>query len=121
MTTAASGDTRSDASEPDPAEVCELIVTGTPAELPGIVRELVTSRLAACGQQIMSIHSIYRWDGAVEEGDEARVALHTRRSLIPEVIERVKAMHSYDVPCILVLPVVGGLPAYLEWVLAETA
>lgn len=102
-------------------DICEVIVTGRDAEtLVKLTRTLVDERLAACGQNIASIRSIYRWDGAVQEDPEARVALHTKVSLVPELTERVKVLHSYDVPCVIALPVVGGNAAYSEWVLAET-
>jgi uncharacterized protein involved in tolerance to divalent cations len=68
----------------------------------------VEERLAACGPNIASIRSIYRWEGAVQDDPEARVALHTRTALVPELVERVKALHSYDVPCVIALPVAAG-------------
>jgi periplasmic divalent cation tolerance protein len=102
-------------------DICEVVVTAGDAEaLATLTRTLVDERLAACGQNIASIRSIYRWEGAVQDDPEARVALHTRRALVPELVERVKALHSYDVPCVIALPVVAGNPAYIEWVLAET-
>ena len=102
-------------------DICEVIVTAGDAEtLVKLTRTLVDERLAACGQNIASIRSIYRWDGAVQDDPEARVALHTKVSLVPELTERVKALHSYDVPCVIALPVVGGNADYIEWVLSET-
>jgi periplasmic divalent cation tolerance protein len=102
-------------------DICEVVVTGGDAEaLAALTRTLVDERLAACGQNIASIRSIYRWEGAVQDDPEARVALHTRTALVPELVERVKALHSYDVPCVIALPVVAGNPPYIQWVLAET-
>ena len=102
-------------------DICEVVVTAGDAEaLVKLTRTLVEERLAACGQNIASIRSIYRWDGAVQDDPEARVGLHTRTALVPELVERVRALHSYDVPCVIALPVVGGNPAYIDWVLAET-
>ena len=101
--------------------ICEVVVTAGDAEaLVKLTRTLVDERLAACGQTIASIRSIYRWDGVVRDDPEARVGLHTRTALVPALVERVKALHSYDVPCVIALPVVGGNPAYIDWVLAET-
>ena len=77
-------------------------------------------RLAACGHQLTAIRSVYRWEGAVHDEPEARVALHTRRSLVPEVVARTAELHPYDVPCVIALPLVGGHPGYLDWVLRET-
>lgn len=102
-------------------EICEVIVTADDAEwLASLTRGLVEERLCACGQSITPIRSIYRWQGAIEDATEARVALHTRVELVPQIIERIKERHSYDVPCIIALPIIDGTPDYIEWVRAET-
>lgn len=67
-----------------------------------------------------AIRSIYRWQGRVEDEAEARVALHTRQSLVGVIVDRAHREHSYNVPCVIALPVVAGNPAYLDWVRAET-
>ena len=85
-----------------------------------IAEILVGERLAACVNIVGPIRSIYRWEGAVHDEPEARVALHTRASLVERIVARADAEHPYDVPCVLALPVAGGNPAYLEWVLAMT-
>ena len=84
-----------------------------------IARTLVEERLAACGH-VGAIRSVYRWDGAVHDGPEARVGLHTRRSLVPAIVARTRELHPYDVPCVIALPLVGGSPDYLRWLAAET-
>jgi periplasmic divalent cation tolerance protein len=105
----------------DDPDVCEVVITAADAEwLAGFTRRLVEDRLAACGHQIAAVRSIYRWEGAVHGEGEARVALHTRTSLVPRIVARADAEHPYDVPCVLALPVVGGNPAYLQWVRDET-
>ena len=102
-------------------QICEVVITAADADwLAGFTRRLVEDRLAACGHQIAAIRSIYRWAGAVHDDPEARVALHTRASLVPAIVARADAEHPYDVPCVLALPVSGGNPAYLSWVVAET-
>ena len=102
-------------------EFCEVVVTAADAEsLAALTRTLVEERLAACGHQIAAIRSVYRWEGAVHDEPEARVALHTRRSLVEALTARVVALHPYDVPCVIALPLVGGNPAYLAWIAAET-
>lgn len=109
----------SDVDAPD--EICEVIITADDEGwLIDVTRALVTERLAACGHH-QPIRSVYRWEGALQEEREVRVALHTRRSLVDTITERVSAAHPYDVPCVLALPVVGGNQAYLDWVLAETS
>ena len=103
-------------------EVCEVVVTGPDrAWLTDFALGLVEDRLAACGQLLAPVRSVYRWAGRVVEETEARVALHTRADLVDVILQRVRAVHPYDVPCVLVLPVTGGNPEYLRWVLDETA
>jgi periplasmic divalent cation tolerance protein len=103
------------------AEFCEVVITAADADwLAGFTRTLVEERLAACGQVTPAIRSVYRWEGAVHDEGEARVALHTRRSLIEAIVERTKGLHPYDVPCVIALPLVGGNPEYLAWLRAET-
>jgi periplasmic divalent cation tolerance protein len=102
-------------------EVCEVIITADDADwLAGFTRQLILDRLSACGQNISPIRSIYRWHGDIQDETQARVALHTRTSLIPEIVKRADEGHPDDVPCVIALPVIGGNPAYVEWVLAET-
>jgi periplasmic divalent cation tolerance protein len=102
-------------------ELAEVIITAADADwLAEFTRRLVEDRLAACGQNIASIRSIYRWDGAVQDDPEARVALHTRMGLLDAIVERANAEHPYDVPCVIALPIRQGNPAYLQWVGQET-
>jgi periplasmic divalent cation tolerance protein len=102
-------------------ECCEVVVTAPDADwLTGFTRTLVEERLAACGQTVTAVRSVYRWQGAVHDDPEARVALHTRRSLVPAIVARAEQVHPYDVPCVIALPLVGGNPAYLRWIVQET-
>ena len=102
-------------------ECCEVVVTAADAGwLGGLTRDLVERRLAACGHQLAAIRSVYRWEGAVHDEPEARVALHTRRALVPAITARADELHPYDVPCVIALPLVGGNPAYLRWIATET-
>ncbi|MGK5441114.1 divalent-cation tolerance protein CutA [Micromonospora sp. URMC 105] len=102
-------------------DVVEVIITGPDAEwLAAFTRRLVDDRLAACGHNVAPIRSIYRWQGSVHDEPEARVALHTRASLVEAITARVNEEHPYEVPCVIALPVADGNPAYLQWVLDET-
>ncbi|NQV81474.1 MAG: divalent-cation tolerance protein CutA [Alphaproteobacteria bacterium] len=91
------------------------------AEAVAIGRALVSERLAACANVIDSVASIYWWEGAVHEDAEAVLVLKSRADLILPLTERVRALHSYDCPCVVALPIDGGNPAYLDWIVAETA
>lgn len=103
-------------------EICEVIITAPDAEwLAAFTRRLVDDQLAACGHNIAAVRSIYRWRGATHDEHEARVALHTRTDLVPAIVDRANAEHPYEVPCVIATPVVAGNPAYVQWVLDETA
>ncbi len=102
-------------------DFCEVVITAVSAEwLADLTRRLIDDRLAACGHNLAGIRSIYRWEGAVQDEPEARVALHTRASLVPAIVERTNVEHPYDVPCVIALPIVDGNPAYLEWIREST-
>ena len=101
--------------------VCEVVITAADESwLLEFTRSLVADRLAACGQVARQVRSIYWWADAVQDEIEGRVALHTRQSLLPAIIERARAEHAYDVPCVLALPVLAGNPDYLAWVIEST-
>ncbi len=104
------------------AQHCMLYVTASSHdEASRIAKALVAEKLAACANIIGPMQSVYRWQGKVEEAQEIVVIFKTRRRLAEAAIARVKALHSYDVPCALVYDVSAGLPAYLDWIDAETA
>lgn len=86
-----------------------------------LARSAVEARLAACGQVVGPITSVYRWEGAVETAAEWTVVFKTTTAASPALIEHVRAGHPYQVPEILVTPVVDGNPAYLAWVAESTA
>jgi periplasmic divalent cation tolerance protein len=86
-----------------------------------IARRLVEERLAACGNVISGMESVYRWEGSIHQEAEAVLILKTRPELVDRVTERVRALHGYACPCVAALPVIGGNPAYLDWIRAETA
>jgi periplasmic divalent cation tolerance protein len=83
-------------------------------------RLIVERRLAACVNILPGMVSHYWWQGALERGEEAVMIIKTRASLAEKVRAAVKAGHSYTTPSILVLPVEGGDPDYLGWIMAET-
>lgn len=85
-----------------------------------LARRLVEERLVACGNVLPGMRSVYRWQGEVQEADEAVLVLKTRAELAEQVTQRVVALHGYDCPCVAVLPVAGGNPAYLDWIAEET-
>ena len=81
-----------------------------------IARELVESRLAACGNVLPQIHSIYRWQGKIESGDEALGIFKLPASGYAEFETKLRSLHPYDVPEIISARIDKGLPEYLRWV-----
>jgi periplasmic divalent cation tolerance protein len=101
--------------------VMVVLVTAPAADVAErIVTAVVEERLAACGNIVPGMTSIYRWQGAVERADEVLIILKTERSVAPRLIARVQELHPYDVPEALALPVTAGLPSYMTWVAAST-
>ena len=86
-----------------------------------IVRALVESRLAACGNIIPQVESIYRWQGAVESNREALAVFKLSSERYPEFENKLRELHPYEVPEIVSLEIQGGLPAYLRWVAESCA
>jgi periplasmic divalent cation tolerance protein len=100
--------------------VVVLVTTGSAEEARRIGRTLVEEGLAGCVNVVGAIRSIYRWQGAVEEADEHLLVIKSRAADLPALGERIRALHSYDVPEVLALPVADGSPEYLAWLATAT-
>ncbi len=85
-----------------------------------LVRTLVEQRLVACGTVLPGASSVYWWHGAVTEEDEVVVVLKTTAARWAALAAALPALHPYEVPELIALPVVGGYRPYLEWLRAET-
>lgn len=92
-----------------------LTTTADPAEAGRLARTLVEERLAACANLIPSVQSIYRWEGKVEAAIETLLLLKTTVEQLDALEARLHALHSYQTPEFLVLPVESGSSAYLQW------
>ena len=100
---------------------CFLYVTARDRdEALSIARTLVQERLVACANVLSGMTSVYEWEGELHEDSECVLILKTREELAPAARERVAALHSYEVPCILTLPVSDGNAAYLAWLEERT-
>lgn len=84
-----------------------------------ISRALVEEGLAACVSATSDVRSIYRWRGAIEEADERLLVVKARADRLDELAARVVALHPYEVPELLALPVARGLGPYLAWLRAD--
>lgn len=81
-----------------------------------VVRRLLKERLIACGNLLPGAVSLYRWEGDIQRDEEVVVVLKTLQRLVPRLLERAGGLHPYDVPELLVQPVLAGGADYLEWV-----
>jgi periplasmic divalent cation tolerance protein len=86
-----------------------------------LARALLEARLIACANVIDKATSLYWWEGEIREEREAILVAKTTERLVPAVVEKVVALHDYDCPCVVALPIEQGNPAFLAWVSAETA
>ena len=95
------------------------ITTKDEEEARRIGEALVGEKLAAC-VNFQPIKSIFHWQGEVSQEDEVAMLAKTKAELVDELVSRVKELHSYEVPCIVVLPVEKGDPDFLEWISQAT-
>jgi periplasmic divalent cation tolerance protein len=98
-----------------------LVTTPTPERAAELARALVEERLAACGNVVPGLRSIYRWQGKVNEDAEALLILKTTRARFEALRDRVLALHPYEVPEVIALPIAAGSAAYLGWIAGETS
>ena len=95
------------------------ITTGNKDEAKQIGKGLINNRLTACVNIIENMTSMYMWDGKLQDDNEIILIAKTTKERMPDLIEKVKSLHSYDCPCIVSLPVSGGNPAFLKWIANE--
>ena len=99
-----------------------LVLTNLPdrAAAEKLADELIGQRVAACINILAPCRSVYRWKGAVQHDEEHPMLIKTTHERYPALERALRAGHPYELPEIIALPVEHGLPAYLEWVAAET-
>lgn len=99
-----------------------LVISNLPdqASAEKLAAVLIEQRLAACVNVLSPCTSVYRWQGQVETATEVPVFIKTTRERYPALEAAIRAHHPYELPEIIAVPLVAGLPAYLEWVRTET-
>ncbi len=104
--------------EPDCISVYVTVADAAAAEALGsaVVRE----RLAACANILPGIVSIYEWHGELARDTEAGLLLKTRRELFEALAARVKALHAYELPCVVAWPITAASAEYVAWIRART-
>jgi len=98
------------------AHVVCFVTAASREEARRIGDAVVEERLAACANIIGPVASTYWWKGKVARDLEVLLILKTRRDLVAKLASRVRALHSYEVPEVIALPILGGNSAYLEWI-----
>src|SRR5512138_3587317 len=104
-----------------PDAVVVLVTVPTAEKAAELARAVVEARLAACGNVVPGLRSIYRWQGQVHDDAEVLLVLKTTRARFEALRDRLLALHPYEVPEVLALPVEAGSAAYLAWIAGETA
>jgi periplasmic divalent cation tolerance protein len=99
-----------------------LVMTTLPerSAAEALARELLAARLAACIHIGAPVRSLYHWRDQIETADETPLAIKTRADLFPKLKAAILARHPYELPEIVAVPIADGLPAYLDWIAAET-
>jgi periplasmic divalent cation tolerance protein len=93
-----------------------LITASSKVEAGVIAQALVKEKLAACVNIISNIESLFWWEGKVDRAKEWLLVAKSTKKELPKVIKAVRKLHSYKVPEIIALPIVGGFNLYLNWI-----
>lgn len=99
-----------------------LVITNLPdlASAQKLAHALVEQRLAACVNLLPAVQSVYRWNNAIEEAAEVMLMIKTTMTRYATLEQAIQALHPYELPEVIALPVSAGLPAYLGWIAQET-
>ncbi len=100
-----------------------VVMTTFPSldEAKQLAERLLNQKLAACINILPKMHSLYIWQGQVEQGEEHQLLIKTRAEHYLPVQQLVLANHPYELPEIIALPISQGLPAYLQWIESSTS
>ena len=93
-----------------------FITTGTDEEARKVAGALLEQRKAACVNIVPKVSSLFWWQDRIDTAHENLLMVKTRASRVEEIVRLVKELHSYDIPEIIALPIVGGNRDYLEWI-----
>ncbi len=101
---------------PAPEALVVLVTTPTVEKAAEIARTLVEEKLAACGNVVPGIRSIYRWEGKLCDEAEALLVLKVPAKRFPELRDRIVALHPYEVPEVIALRIEAGSEKYVDWI-----
>lgn len=95
------------------------MTAGSAEEAKKVGRALLEAGLVACVNIIDNMNSLYVWNGEVQDEKEVVVIAKTTENVLTDLMEKVRAVHSYEVPCIVSIPIEDGYPPFLRWVEQE--
>ena len=98
------------------AKIVVFITVGTDDEAKSIADALLNQKKVACVNIVPKVDSLFWWEGKIDSDRESLLIVKTKISVLSEIIRLVKDIHSYDVPEIIALPIIGGNQEYLEWI-----
>jgi periplasmic divalent cation tolerance protein len=104
----------------DKTEIIVLVTAPTIGEAEMLGRKVIDQRLAACVNLVPDIRSLFRWEGKVTEESECLMIFKSTKSCYGELELTIRQHHSYTVPEVIVLPIIGGSASYLQWIRTET-
>ena len=93
-----------------------LVTSSSSEEAHKIARQLLNQRKAACVNIVPGVSSLFWWQDKLDSAEENLLVIKTRASQLDEIVTLIKGIHSYEVPEIIALPIVGGNQDYLEWI-----
>ena len=93
-----------------------LVTAKNIKEATKIATVLVEEHLVACANIVNGVRSIFTWKGKMNKADEVLLILKSKKSCFPKIVRKVKTMHSYDVPEVIAMPIIGGNQDYLDWI-----
>ncbi len=95
------------------------VTTSSTDEAEEIGKMMVEQRLAACANILPGMQSVYRWEEKIQTDQEVVLILKTVKANLSALTEAVVEVHSYDEPCVVALPIIGGSPTFLQWIANE--
>ena len=93
-----------------------FVTASNKKEAKGIAEALVRDKLVACANIIDKLESVFWWEGKVDRAEEVLLVIKSKKEKLAKIIKRVRSLHSYQVPEIIALPIVGGYQPYLKWI-----
>lgn len=102
-------------------KIVVFVTAANPKEAKRIASALIRQKLAACVNILEKVSSLFWWQGRVDHAREALLIIKTRKALLSGLIKKVQSLHSYEVPEIIALPIIGGSKKYLKWIDESTS